>query len=135
MKMLMKPEASYTFRLQSEDLSARMSYVEKLKASVSCTFMLQSESLSSRMVKAAASYIFMSYSAVGAFLLEIMKTPASYIFMFQSEGLSSRMGCVDRLKASASCLFLEPAVFLFYISYGIFFVTSQQLYIEKACKV
>ena len=30
---------------------------------------------------------------------------------------------------------LEPAVFTFYICYGIFFVTNQQLYIEKACKV
>ena len=44
MKMLMKPEASYTFRLQSDDLSARMGYAEKLKASVYCTFMFQSKS-------------------------------------------------------------------------------------------
>ena len=30
---------------------------------------------------------------------------------------------------------LEPAVFIFFTCYGVFFATSQQLYIEKACKV
>ena len=30
---------------------------------------------------------------------------------------------------------LEPAVFIFFVCYGVFFATSQQLYIEKACKV
>ena len=38
-------------------------------------------------------------------------------------------------KVLISSLRLEPAVFIFYICYGIFFVTNQQLYIEKACKV
>ena len=38
-------------------------------------------------------------------------------------------------KVLISNLRLEPAVFIFYICYGIFFVTNQQLYIEKACKV
>ena len=49
--------------------------------------------------------------------------------------MTARMGCWERVMAAVSCIFLEPPVFLFYISYGIFFVTSQQLYIEKACKV
>ena len=38
-------------------------------------------------------------------------------------------------KVLISSLRLEPAVFIFYICYGVFFVTNQQLYIEKACKV
>ena len=46
-----------------------------------------------------------------------------------------RMGLVDRFKGLVASIYIEPAVFLFYICYGIFFVTSQQLYIEKACKV
>jgi hypothetical protein len=46
-----------------------------------------------------------------------------------------RMGMVDRLKGLVASIYIEPAVFLFFISYGIFFVASQQLYIEKACKV
>ena len=45
------------------------------------------------------------------------------------------MGCLDALRAATSSICLEPAVFMFYICYGIFFVTTQQLYIEKACKV
>ena len=34
-----------------------------------------------------------------------------------------------------SKLRLEPAVFIFFVCFGVFFSTSQQLYIEKACKV
>ena len=45
------------------------------------------------------------------------------------------MGLLDRLRVLVASIYIEPAVFLFYICYGIFFVTSQQLYIEKACKV
>merc|ERR1712212_809128 len=46
-----------------------------------------------------------------------------------------KMGLVDKAKALISKIRLEPAVFTFYICYGVFFVTNQQLYIEKACKV
>jgi len=45
------------------------------------------------------------------------------------------MGLLDKAKALLSRIRLEPAVFTFYICYGIFFVTNQQLYIEKSCKV
>jgi len=46
-----------------------------------------------------------------------------------------KMGLADKAQFSISSLCLVPAVFIFYICYGIFFVTNQQLYIEKACKV
>ena len=40
-----------------------------------------------------------------------------------------------RWQQALANIHLEPVVFLFFTCYGIFFVTSQQLYIEKACKV
>ena len=45
------------------------------------------------------------------------------------------MELATRARHALASVHLEPAVFLFYVSWGIFFVTSQQLYIEKACKV
>ena len=46
-----------------------------------------------------------------------------------------KMKVVDRVKQVVKDIYLEPVVFLFYICFGIFYVTSQQLYIEKACIV
>ena len=45
------------------------------------------------------------------------------------------MKVVERVKQVVKDIYLELVVFLFYICFGIFYVTSQQLYIEKACKV
>ena len=45
------------------------------------------------------------------------------------------MEVVERVKQVVKDIYLELVVFLFYICFGIFYVTSQQLYIEKACKV
>ena len=42
---------------------------------------------------------------------------------------------MDREKQVVKDIYLEPVVFLFYICSGILYVTSEQLYIEKACKV
>ena len=41
----------------------------------------------------------------------------------------------DQARGILAKLRLEPAVFLFFTCFGLFFASSQQLYIEKACKV
>ena len=41
----------------------------------------------------------------------------------------------DQAQGILAKLRLEPAVFLFFTCFGLFFASSQQLYIEKACKV
>merc|ERR1712032_344964 len=50
-------------------------------------------------------------------------------------GRLCKMGLVDKALVLLAKLRLEPAVFIFFTCYGVFFATSQQLYIEKACKV
>ena len=53
----------------------------------------------------------------------------------ENEQETDKMRLVTKVQNLLRNIHLGPVVFLFYICFGIFFVTSQQLYIEKACKV
>ena len=53
----------------------------------------------------------------------------------EKEQKTDKMKLVTKIQSLLRNIHLGPVVFLFYICFGIFFVTSQQLYIEKACKV
>ena len=46
-----------------------------------------------------------------------------------------KMRLMTKVQSLLRNVHLGPVVFLFYICFGIFSVTSQQLYVEKACKV
>ena len=53
----------------------------------------------------------------------------------ENEQETEKIRPMTKVKSLLRNIHLGPVVFLFYICFGIFFVTSQQLYIEKACKV